>query len=353
MIWLELHKLFKRKLVWVVFFGIVILIGVSQCYYKSGYFSGKDYEKLQERRALFERHKGELTEKRLEDFFEDSEKFVKRNAGGLVEGGWSFGYMGQFLDENGEILGVGSVFPKVHFPIQFGDFEGWTFLLDELPRCIKYIPIFIAVAFSSLFTYERECGMQEILLCARRGRRQCVRAKVAGAFLVTNGLYLFAMVLPSAVSFMLDRGIGADTSIQMTPWLRESQLEMNYGELFLHTIFLTFIVINAILVLTLIVSFLAKSPMTAMCITLGVLFLLRPDFMSVSLNDNGIANQITAMTPVNVIDTMNLAKQVPVPVGGVKLQWLTIAEVTYSVLLLVGGIVLFSVLAKRQRYDAS
>ena len=349
----ELRKLFKRRLVWVVFLGIMILIGVSQCYYKLGYFSGERFQKLQEQMALFEKHKGELTEKRLEDFFEDSERFAKRNVGWVSESGWSFEYMEQFLDEDGEVLWVDRVFPGVHFPIQFGDFEGWTFFLDELPGFIKFVVIFIAVAFSSLFTYERECGMQEILLCAKRGRQRCVWAKVAGAFLVTNGLYLFALVLPGDVSLMLYRGIGADTSIQMTPWLRQSQLEMNYGELFFHTIFLTFIVINAILVLTLIVSFLAKSPMTAMCITLGLLFLLRPDFMSISLNENEIANRITAMTPVNVLDTMNLAKQMPVMVCGVKLQWITIAEMAYSGVLALGGILLFSVLAKRQRYDAS
>ena len=100
------------------------------------------------------------------------------------------------------------------------------------------------------------------------------------------------------------------------------------------------------------VSFLAKSPMVAMCITLGVLFMLRPDFMSVSLN-NEIANQMTAMTPVNVIDTVNLAKQMPITVGGEKLQWLTVAEGGYSVAFVLGGSILFLVLSRRQRYDAS
>ena len=349
----ELRKLFKRRLVWVVFLGIMLLIGVSQCYYHSGYFSGERFGKLQERIALFEGHRGELTKEGLEDFFRDAERFAKENVVWLSKNGWSFEYMGQFQDEDGKVLGVESVFPKAHFPIQFGDFEGWTFFLDELPRAIKFIPIFIAVAFSSLFTYERECGMQEILLCARRGRRDCVRAKVAGAFLVTNGLYLFALALPSAVFWFLYRGKGADTSIQMTPWIRESQLEMNYGELFLHTVILSFIVINAILVLALIVSFLAKSPMTAMCVTLGILFVLRPDVMSVSLNDNGIANQITALTPVNVIDTMNLAKQMPAMLGGVKMQWLNIAEVVYSAVLALGGVALLRMMAKGRKYDAS
>ncbi len=352
MIWSELRKLFKRKLVRVVFLGIMILIAVSQYYSRSRDFFGKGSEELQERVELFERHKGELTEERLEDYFRDYTEYAKGREVWLEKNGWSFAYMGQFLDEEGEIVGLDSIFPKVYFPIQFGEFENWTFFLDVMIKFIKYVPIFIAVAFASLFTYERECGMQEILLCARRGRRDCVRAKVAGAFLVTNGLYLFAVGLPSMVSLVLFQGKGADTGIQMTPWIRQSQLEMNYGELFLHTIFLSFIVINAILVLTLLVSYLAKSPMTAMCITLGVLFLLRPDVMSVSLN-NEIANQITAMTPINVIDTVNLAKQMPITAGGMKLQWLTVAEVGYSAALVLGGIILFMVLSRRQRYDAS
>lgn len=185
MIALELHKLFKRRLVWVVFLGIIVLLVISELYYESHYCDGNHYAKLQEKIAVFEKHKGTLTDERIEAFLGeyamDQYDYIKE----------------MFFDDSGERLAVSSVFQKVYYPVQFGYFEGWSYFLDQLPKYIKYIPIFIAVAFSSLFTYERECGMQEILLCARRGRGQCARAKVAGAFLLTNALCIFALVLPS------------------------------------------------------------------------------------------------------------------------------------------------------------
>lgn len=341
MIRIELHKLFKRRLVWVVFCGIIFLIIVSCLWFNSYYFDGENIRSLQKEISVYEKHKGTLTDERLEGFLKD---YTIRKYDYIRE---------LFVDEEGQRRSVDEVYSRCVFPIQFGYFEGWLFFLDELPKYIKYIPVFIVVAFSALFTYERECSMQEILLCTKRGREQCVRAKVAGAFLLTNALWIFALVPTGILYFIRYRGIGWDTSIQMTLWLKDSQLQMNYGTLFIHMVFLSLIVINVILLFTLIVSYHVKNPMTAMCIVLGALFFLRPDMMSVILSDNAVADRITALTPVNVLDTVNLAKQLPVSAGGVKLQWLTVAEVLYAVLLVVCAFFFLRIMGKRQKYDAA
>ena len=342
----ELDKLFQRKLAWRVFLGIFILVGASELYLNSYYLYGGHYRELQEEIALHEKYRGRLTDGRLEHFLRERwgsfrQKYPEE----------TYNYMDAYYDGDGNELSpegggisVDSVFSGVHFPIEFGYFEGWSLFLDQLPRYVKYLPIFIAVAFSSLFSYERECGMEEILLCAKRGRRDCVRAKVAGAFLVTNGLCGAVVLLPSAIAFFLYRGKGLGTSIQMTPWLRDSQLEMDYGALYLHMIFLSFLAVNVVLLIALAAAFMAKSPMTALCVTLGVLYLMRPDLVSGYVPIDGL-KKLTALTPVNVVDAMNLAKQMPVDVGGVKIHWLAVAEVMYSGLLAGGGI-LFSCYSK-------
>ena len=348
MIGIELKKLFKRRLVWGILLGIFMLVGASELYLNSYYLYGGHYGELQEEMALHEKYRGELTDGRLENFLQERwgsfrKKYPEE----------TYNYMDAYYDGDGNELSpedggisVDSIFPSIHFPIEFGYFEGWSLFLDQLPRYVKYLPIFIAVAFSALFAYERECGMEEMLLCAKRGRRDCVRAKVAGAFLVTNGLCGAIVILPSMIAFLLYKGNGLGTSIQMTPWLRNSQLEMNYGMLYLHMIFLSFLAVNVVLLIALIAAFLAKSPLTAMCVTLGVLYLFRPDLISGYFPIDGL-KKLTALTPVNVVDAMNLAKQAPVTVGGVKVQWLAVAEVLYSGLL-VAGVLFFSRLQGRK-----
>lgn len=345
----ELNKLFKRKLVWEILLGIFILVGASELYLNSYYLYGGHYGELQEEMALHEKYRGELTDGRLENFLQErwgafQQKYPEE----------TYNYMDAFYDGDGNELSlegggisVDSVFSDVHFPIEFGYFEGWALFLDQLPRYVKYLPIFIAVAFSALFAYERECGMEEMLLCAKRGRRDCVRAKVAGAFLVTNALCGAIVILPSMIAFLLYKGNGLGTSIQMTPWLRDSQLEMDYGTLYVHTIFLSFLAVNVVLLIALIAAFLAKSPLTAMCVTLGVLYLFRPDLVAGYFPIDGL-KKLTVLTPINVVDTMNLAKQAPVTVGGGKVQWLAVAEVLYSGLLVLGGLFFFRIQGKKK-----
>lgn len=127
---------------------------------------------------------------------------------------------------------------------------------------------------------------------------------------------------------------------------------MNYGEIFLHTLYLGFVAVNVILLITLSASFLAKSPVVVMCVSLGVLFAWRPDIMAVHV-DNQIVNRITAMTPLNVINTMNLAEQAPITIAGMQIQWLFLTELLYTVLLVGGGIFFFQVLTRHQKYYAS
>ncbi|MCI8337327.1 MAG: hypothetical protein HFH62_01415 [Lachnospiraceae bacterium] len=344
----ELDKLFRRGLVWKVLLGIFVLVGASELYLNSYYFYGGHYGELQEEMALHEKYRGRLTDGRLDDFLQERwgsfhQKYPEE----------SYNYMDAYYDGDGNELNidgggisVGDVFSGVHFPIEFGYFEGWSLFLDQLPRYVKYLPIFIAVAFSALFSYERQCGMEEMLLCAKRGRRDCARAKVAGAFLVTNALCGAVVLLPSLIAFFLYQGNGLGTSIQMTPWLRDTQLEMDYGTLYLHMIILSFLAVNVVLLIALTAAFLARSPMTALCVTLGVLYLMRPDLISGYFPIDGV-KKLTALTPVNVVDAMNLAKQVPVAVGGVKLHWLAVAEVMYSSLLVGGGLFFFRMLGRR------
>lgn len=353
MIGIEIYKVFKRRLTWGILLGIFILVGASELYLNSYYFYGGHYRELQEEMALHEKYRGELTDGRLENFLKERWGAFQRKYPEEA-----YNYMDAYYDGEGNELSldgggvsVDSVFSGIHFPIEFGYFEGWALFLDQLPRYVKYLPIFIAVAFSALFAYERECGMQETLFCAKKGRRECVRAKVAGAFLVTNALCGAVVLLPSMIAFLLYKGNGLGTSIQMTPWLRDSQLEMDYGTLYLHTVFLSFLAVNVVLLIALTAAFLARSPMTALCVTLGVLYLFRPDLVSGYMPIDGL-KKLTALTPVNVVDTLNLAKQMPITVRGVKLQWITVAEVMYSGLLVGGGIFLYQIQKGGQKYVA-
>lgn len=343
MLQLELYKIMKRKLVWIVLLGILLLSLLRLLYL---YPTSESLKQAKQEVQILEKHKGILTDKRLADYL-DSEDYKSWKSKENLED-----YFDERWTVDGKPVPVKELFADVDFEIHFGYFWKWLSSWEELSSYIGYIPIFIAIAFSSIFTYEKECGMQEILLSTRRGRRECTRAKVAAAFLVTNILYLLLVFLAILPVISLTGGRGWDSSIQMTPWMMDSRLDMNYGEAYLHTFYMGFIAVNVILLITLSASFLAKSPVVAMCVSLGVLYVWRPDLIGAYV-DTKIANRITAMTPLNVINTMNLAQQTPVTVAGMQVQWLFLAEVLYTLLLVGGGIFFFRVLTRHQKYYAS
>lgn len=342
MIRFEIYKIMKRKLVWVVLGGILLLVLLQTfASFRHQYFNRKCYKEVQQEIQTYEKHKGILTDERLTDFIKEY-KHPKYNTD----------YIAEQWEIDGTAMSVGELFANVDFKIHFGYFYQWVFSWIDLATYIKFIPIFIAVAFSSVFTYEKECGMQEILLSTTRGRRECTRAKMAAAFLITNILYLLHVFLAILPIVLLTGGRGFDSSIQMTPWMMDSRLDMNYGEAFLHTFYLGFIAVNVILLITLSASFLAKSPLVAMCVSLGVLFAWRPDMMAVHVG-NEVVNRITALTPLNAMDTMNLAQQKPIGIAGCKIPCFYFAEGMYSLLLVIGLFFFLKKLTKHQKYYAS
>ena len=310
----------------------------------NGLYLMSNYAELKQRMELFERHNGILTDESAEEFWEDYKGILSNEE---IEHIY-YAYEHHYFDD-GELKRVKDTFPSIGFDIIFGYYEQWQLFLVDVISYMQYIPVFIAVTFSGIFTYDKSCGMQEIMLSARYGRKQCTKAKVLLAFLVTNIMFFLVALLSSIKMFLLTQGRGWNTSIQLSSWLRDSQVDISYGILWLHTLFLSFLAINVILFITLSVSFLAKSPTVAMCISLGVLFLLRPDVVQVLIADKEMAGKVISLTPYNIISTYNLVRQTPV--GSV--QWIYIVEAVYVVLLISGGIFFFKKLIKQYKYFAS
>lgn len=335
MLQLELYKLFKRKLVWVL---LLVLLAYA-IYTDITDILGRDNERMQYELEQYEAAKGILTDERLESFYKDYEpaRFDDFEDGFL---------------EDGRLKKISEIYPDIDFDLHFGYSSYWAWRLVALGEFMMYVLAFVLVVFSMTFTYERQCGMQEILLYTKNGRRKAVWAKITGAVFTTNIVCLLALVLMLAPVFILTKGVGWDTSVQMTSWMRASQVDVNHLTLIFHTVFLSFMAVNAVLLLTLLISFVAKSSMVALCSTLIVLVVLYPNFLAVSLGNHVIA-RITSLSPLSVVNILNTIDQKPFQLGNLKIHCLTVAEIIYPLLLAVEGLLLFRIVARKQKYYVS
>ncbi len=340
MIKCELYKVFQRRLVFVVLVGILLFTAISVWNDLGIYTDREKFEKLQQEMACYEKFKGELTDERIAQF---GEEFQLDGVG--------YDYISNRFFVNGEQISVKKLYGDITFDIQFGYFKLWSFLFSSLTTNIKYVPIFIAIAFSALFTYDNQCGMSEVLLSTKNGRRACTKAKIIVAVGVSNLLYVGILLISLIPFFLITHGIGSDTSIQLTPWLMTSKVDMNYKQLLIHTIIIGFLEVNVLVILTLCASIICRNPMTAMCVSLGILFVWRPDIMATHISNN-VINAVTALTPYNIVDTVNLVKQDLISVFGIQASFINLAEVIYFIVLVVGGVIFVNILSKNQRYFA-
>ncbi len=339
MFYLEAFKFFKRKLVCVLLIGIFFLLIIASI--GNILYLLPNYGKLQQKIETYEKYNGIFTESTAVKFLDDYNKIFSNDE------------MKDFESENAHLEMLVDTLPEIDFDIVFGYYEQWLITLVDSIDQIQYILVFVAIVFSGIFTYDKSCGMQEIMLSTRNGRKKCTKTKVLLAFVVTNSLFLLTVLIALFRIFILTQGKGWNTSIQLALWLYDSSLDMSFGVLWLHTLFLSFLAINSVLLVTLTASFLSKNPETAMCISFGILFLLRPDFLNIFIADKAVISKIISLTPYNIIDTSNLAQQTPILIGQNTVQWIYIVELVYTLLLIAGGILFFKKLIKHYKYFAS
>ena len=138
----------------------------------------------------------------------------------------------------------------------------WQNFLMVLNGNLLMLPAFIVVSFSGIFSYENRCGMQDIILSTKNGRRECTNAKFQLAFIITNLVYTVIIFISAAHMLIVTKGAGCHMEIQPATILNDNAFKADYMELVLHMVFLSFISVNIVLLLVLLVSFLSSLTVT-------------------------------------------------------------------------------------------
>ena len=151
--------------------------------------------------------------------------------------------------------------------------------------------------------------------------------------------------------FLLTGSTGYDTNIQI--WrtgFQDCQMDITFGGLAIHTIIISFLAINFILLLVLCAAFRAKNPLIVMGVSIALLYLLRIDIISV-IFQSLTADRIVSLLPLNAIDTLNSAGNLSfITIGNLQIFWTYLLEIIYAILLITAGIFFFRVVARRKKY---
>ena len=196
MFYLETYKLFRRKLACILLIGIFLLILIPQ--FDNALRIITHNEEYRQRMDIFEKHNGILTDSGAEEFWKDYQGILSAEEVEQIYNAYDHVYF-----EDKKLIKAENTFPDSNFSIIFGFYEEWQVFLADLITYMQYIPIFIAVVFSGIFTYDKTCGMQEIMLSAKNGRKTSTKAKLQLAFLLANSMFLVVALMTSVQMFFL------------------------------------------------------------------------------------------------------------------------------------------------------
>jgi len=162
-----------------------------------------NYDIMQEKINIYEKYNGTFTGQTVQKFLTDYQEFLINYQDRLSDS-----EMEDLYCESEHLKMLADTLPDIGFDITFGFYEEWQMFLSWLIDYILCIPIFIAVAISGIFTYDKSYGMQEIMLSTKNGRKKCTKAKVILAFLVTNGMFLVVAMITFLKLFLFTGGKG-------------------------------------------------------------------------------------------------------------------------------------------------
>lgn len=181
---------------------------------------------------------------------------------------------------------------KVDEPFQYGYYEGWEIIISSF-ELLMFALLAVCIVIAPVFSGEYEAGTDAVILSAKYGKTKLTMAKIMASYLF--GVLAFtlhvivALGLPLA-AFGFD---GWDLSLQIVnttipyPWTFLQAVLVNLGVVYL--------VLFAMLGLTLLLSAKMKSPYLVLIVLVPVLFI--PLFLSQRDNRRIQSNLVPASVP--------------------------------------------------------
>lgn len=275
----ELKKIFSRRLVLV---GILLLVCVNVSGYLSISISDVKYEQ-----ELAKKYEGILDDAKVQQMLAD---FKPTKEQLQMWGGLSVAYVGtsfmqsavhsRFARDDGSWNGktVADVFGDEK--IQVGYNEGWLNLSRIMVRMALGLALLSIVMTAPVFAGEYE-GVDNIILTSRFGRSKCILAKTGAAFaapLLTEAVFA-AGNLVAALAVFGTEGLDASVLFSSLSYNNYIPLNISCGTMLLYQAGLIFSGVIMTVGITLAVSAICRSQLTALIIS-ALVFIL-PMLLSV------------------------------------------------------------------------
>lgn len=213
-------------------------------------------------------------------------------------------------------------------PWEYDYYQGVHFIWVAAYTAIVLIALMLAVSLANLFAEEHQKKTDQLVLCARNGRKVLCGAKITAGLLFTmgsTGLVLLATAVAQLITFGPD---GWNAPIQLI--VPNSMVQMTFGEMILYTYAVSILASILYCSIILCCSELFRNSTVAVMAVIVVLVLV--PMMVLVPYEYRVLSQIFDLNPINVIAIWSATDFRLVPFFGNYLTVHQVAPVLYTVL---------------------
>lgn len=196
-------------------------------------------------------------------------------------------------------------FKTFNKPLQLGNYVPWTELYRVIGNLYILIAIVVVLICSVIFSDDNSKNMNQILFTTKYGRSKSLISKLSAGILASINIFVLVQVINIIIFVCMHDVSGWKTSIQanFAMKLYDFPMAWNHLQVYLWFIILQFFGILFIVALSLLISSLVQTPLSAFATATG-LYLLPALLMR--LFEKNIISKYLYFFPINQTDVKNM-----------------------------------------------
>lgn len=222
----------------------------------------------------------------------------------------------------------GSMAEKVDTPLQYGYYEGWEVIISSF-ELLMFALLAICIVVAPVFSGEYQEGTDAVILSAKYGKTKLTTAKIAASLLFGTAAFILHVVVACGLPLAAFGADGWNLPLQI------ANTAIPYPLTFLQAVLINigiiYLVLLAMVGLTLLLSAQMKSPYLVLIILVPILFI--PMFLTPN-GTTGAYNLTLFLLPYRVA-MPEFSKYISYQFGSLVLDTLTIRAILYVFLTVI------------------
>ena len=217
---------------------------------------------------------------------------------------------------------------QVDVPLQYGYYGGWEIIISSF-ELLMFAVLAICIVVAPVFSGEYQAGTDAVILSAKYGKTKLTTAKIAASLIFGTAAFFLHVVVACGLPLIAFGTDGWNLPLQIAN--TTIPYPFTFLQAVLRNIGIIYLVLLAVIGLTLLLSAKMKSPYLVLMILVPILFI--PVFLTPN-GTAGVYNLILFLLPYRSA-MPEFGKYISYQFGGLVLDVLTIRAVLYVVLTVI------------------